>query len=97
MILGKPVNLSRLHISFFLLVGLGFDEGFTLAKQACYHLSHTFSPFCCGYFGDGVSRTISLGCIQTVTLLISASQVATGTEELHTSSQKVKYDKNQIK
>jgi hypothetical protein len=32
--------------------------GFALAKQALYHLSHTSSPFCCGYFEDGVSGTI---------------------------------------
>jgi hypothetical protein len=24
-----------------------------LAEQALYHLSHTSSPLCCGYFGDG--------------------------------------------
>jgi hypothetical protein len=28
---------------------------FALAKQELYHLSHTSSPFCSGYFGDGVS------------------------------------------
>jgi hypothetical protein len=29
-------------------------QGFTLAKQELYLLSHTSSPFCSGYFGDGV-------------------------------------------
>jgi hypothetical protein len=28
---------------------------FALTKQALYHLSHTSSPFCSGYFGDRVS------------------------------------------
>jgi hypothetical protein len=46
-------------------------QGFVLAKQVFYCLSHTFSPFCPGYFGDGVS-----GWPQTMILLISASQVA---------------------
>jgi hypothetical protein len=39
-------------------------------------LSHTSSPFCCDYFGDGVSKTICLGWPQTVILLILASQGA---------------------
>jgi hypothetical protein len=29
---------------------------FAFAKQALYHLNHTSSPFCCGYFGDGVLK-----------------------------------------
>jgi hypothetical protein len=29
-----------------------------LAKLALYHLSHTFSPFCIGYFGDGILQSI---------------------------------------
>jgi hypothetical protein len=33
----------------------------TLAKQALYYLSHTPSPFCSGYFGDGVLQTTGLG------------------------------------
>jgi hypothetical protein len=40
-----------------------------------YHLSHTSSPFCSGYFRDGVSWTVCLGCPQIAILLISASQV----------------------
>jgi hypothetical protein len=31
--------------------------GFALAKQVLYGLSHTSSPFCAGYFGDGVSKS----------------------------------------
>jgi hypothetical protein len=60
---------------FGVLVGLG-AQGFILAKQVLYHLSHTSSPFCSGYFEDGVSGTICLGWPQAVILLISASQVA---------------------
>jgi hypothetical protein len=30
-------------------------QDFTLAKLVLYHLSYTSSPFCSGYFGDGVS------------------------------------------
>jgi hypothetical protein len=39
--------------SFFILAVLGFELGFTFAKQALYCLSHTSCPFCSGYFGDG--------------------------------------------
>jgi hypothetical protein len=42
-------------------------------------LNHTSSPFCSGYFGDGVSRTICPGWPQTTSLPISVSQVATTT------------------
>jgi hypothetical protein len=31
-----------------------WTQGFTLTKQVLHHLSHTSSPFCSGYFGDGV-------------------------------------------
>jgi hypothetical protein len=31
---------------------LGLNQGFVLAKQAFYVLTHTFSPFFSGYFGD---------------------------------------------
>jgi hypothetical protein len=48
-----PVGQALLFFSFFfLLVGLGFELG---SKQALYRLSHTSSPFCSGYFGDGLS------------------------------------------
>jgi hypothetical protein len=36
-------------------------QGFALAKQVLYGLSYTSSPFCCGYFEDGVSWTFWLG------------------------------------
>jgi hypothetical protein len=36
-------------------------QGFSLTSQALYHLSHTSSssPFCSGYFGDGVFLPIA--------------------------------------
>jgi hypothetical protein len=36
-------------------------QGFILAKQALYHLSHIFSSFFSGYLGDGVSRAVCPG------------------------------------
>jgi hypothetical protein len=38
----------------FLFVGLGFE----LRALSLQTLSHTSSPFCSGYFGNGISRTI---------------------------------------
>jgi hypothetical protein len=58
----------------FVLVGLGFE--LRLHAQVLYVFSHTASPFCFCYFGDGVSRTIFPSWSQTLILLISASQVA---------------------
>jgi hypothetical protein len=51
-------------------------QGFTLAKQVLYHFSHTSSPFCSGYFGDGISWNICQCWPQTSILPISASQIA---------------------
>jgi hypothetical protein len=47
------VLLFNSHTHIF--VGLEFElKGFALAKQVFYYyLSHTFSPLCSGYFGDG--------------------------------------------
>jgi hypothetical protein len=56
------------------LVGLGFE-----LRASCLQTS----PFCSGYFGDGVSRTIFLGWSQTAILLMSASQVARITSMRH--------------
>jgi hypothetical protein len=55
-----------------------WDGGFELRALGLQsrRLSHTFSPFCSGYFGDGISQTIWLGWPQILLLLISASQVA---------------------
>jgi hypothetical protein len=47
-----------------------------------YRLSHTSSPFCSGYLGDEIPRTICLGWPGTV-ILISASQVARITDVSH--------------
>jgi hypothetical protein len=52
-----------------------WTQGFKFVKQALYHLSHTSSPFCCCYFREGVSHTISLDWPLTTILLISVSQV----------------------
>jgi hypothetical protein len=42
-----------------------------------YTLSHSTSPFFCDrFFGDRVSRTVCLGWIGIVILLVSASSVA---------------------
>jgi hypothetical protein len=60
-----------------------WNLGFLLTKQALYCLSHTFSPFWSGYFGDRVSRTICLRWPQTSILPISASQVARVTGVRH--------------
>jgi hypothetical protein len=50
-----------------------WTQDFVLAKQEFNHLSHNSSPFCSGYFRDGVSRTICPGWPWTKALLISAS------------------------
>jgi hypothetical protein len=44
--------LIRREVYFF--GGWGGTEVWSQVKHVCYHLSHTFSPFCSGYFGDGV-------------------------------------------
>jgi hypothetical protein len=62
-------------ISVFNFFGV-WTQGFMLIKEAFYHLSHTSSPFCSGYFGDGISRTICLGWPWISILLILASQIA---------------------
>jgi hypothetical protein len=41
------------NLLLFFLVGLGFELGFALAKQAVYSLNHAFIPFCFGYFESG--------------------------------------------
>jgi hypothetical protein len=47
------------------------NSGLTL-----YPLSHTSSPFCSAYFGDGVLQTFCLAWAGTTILLITASHVA---------------------
>jgi hypothetical protein len=61
-LLGRHPTTWTLFQTFFLLVRLGvWTQGFALAKQALYHLSHTSSPFYCGYFGVGGLMNYSLG------------------------------------
>jgi hypothetical protein len=43
------------QLLFLCVCGAGvLTEGFMFTKQALYCLSHTSSPFCYGYFGEGV-------------------------------------------
>jgi hypothetical protein len=64
-------------IFFFFFCGtVVWRQGFTIAKQALYCLSHASSAFCCSYFGDGVSPTICPSWPRTMILLISAPHVA---------------------
>jgi hypothetical protein len=57
---------------FVCLLRLGFSpQGFMLAKQVLYHLSHISSPFCYGYFGDGGG---SLKLCAQVSLELQTSQ-----------------------
>jgi hypothetical protein len=58
---------------------------FVLAKQGLCHWSYTPSPFCSGYFGDGISGTIYLDWLWTSILPISASQVAKITGVRHSA------------
>jgi hypothetical protein len=53
-----------------------WTQSFVLANRTLYLLSHTSSPFCSGYFGDGASKTISPGWPGTSILQILASQIA---------------------
>jgi hypothetical protein len=55
----NPSSMAVRPAVFFLFFFGGtviLMQGFVLAKQALYHLCHTSSPFCSGYFGDGVSE-----------------------------------------
>jgi hypothetical protein len=47
------LNLTIFYL-FIFLVGLEFElRSSRLQCRRLYHLSHTSSPFCSGYFGDG--------------------------------------------
>jgi hypothetical protein len=54
---------------FVFLVRLGY----ALAKQALYHLSHTSSAFCSGYFTDGCLLNYVSGLTSNHDPLILAS------------------------
>jgi hypothetical protein len=59
---------------------------FMLAKQVLYHLSHTSSPFCSGYFGDvemGSHELFFPSWLQIKILPISASKIARITSASH--------------
>jgi hypothetical protein len=43
---------ASIRMSFLAVLEFELSEGFVLAKQALYHLSHNSSPFCSGYFED---------------------------------------------
>jgi hypothetical protein len=53
-----------------------WDWGLNSELWACKAGKHTFSPFCCGYSGDGVLWTICLDWPWTEIFQISVSQVA---------------------
>jgi hypothetical protein len=53
---GKKIK----RILFFGETGV-LTQDLALAKQVLYHLSHTSSPFCSGYFGDEFLRAIFPG------------------------------------
>jgi hypothetical protein len=59
---GKCGGLAFLILFLFLYFFFGetgvWTQGFVLAKQVVYHLSHTSGSFCSGHFGDRVSRSI---------------------------------------
>jgi hypothetical protein len=46
-------NIWRLKNILYFLWDWGLNSGLHTAKQALYHLNHTSSLFCSGYFGDG--------------------------------------------
>jgi hypothetical protein len=59
------------NTAMFVFCGI-LTQDFPLAKQALDNLSHTSSPFCSCYFGDGVSELFAWAGLK----LTSASQVA---------------------
>jgi hypothetical protein len=63
---------------FIFLVRLEFE-----IRTSCYCLSHTSSPFCSGYFGDGCIVNYLPGLASNCDLPISASQVARITGVIH--------------
>jgi hypothetical protein len=65
-------HLSFLSLCFFLSAGFWFE----LRASWLQSMSHTSSPFCCGYFGDEVSWTICLGWSWMMIFPLSAFQVA---------------------
>jgi hypothetical protein len=85
------ISFTRCLFCFGLFDGARvWTQGFALAKQAFYGLNQISSPFCSGYFGDGILQTICPGWPQTMILPISASQIARITDMSHRSPAKGK-------
>jgi hypothetical protein len=75
----KKSPLQSKNLFFVVVVvGRGLELSFHLCacKASALQIEPPSSPFCSGYFGDEVSRTICSSWSQTSTLLITASQVA---------------------
>jgi hypothetical protein len=70
--LDSPIE-NILSLGFFGGTGV-WTQGFRVAKQVLYSLSHVSSPSCSGYFRDGVSWTFCPGWPQTLHPLILLSQ-----------------------
>jgi hypothetical protein len=81
------------------LVGLEFKLRASRLQSRLYCLSHTFTVFCSGYFGDGVSQTVCPDWPQNSILLISSSQVAriTGMSHWHLAQIKLLYQTKEFK
>jgi hypothetical protein len=78
--------IARYYLFFFFLVGLGFEfRASCQQSRHSKHLNHNYSPFCSGYFENGVLWIICLGWPRTGILLISVSQVVgiTGMSHQH--------------
>jgi hypothetical protein len=84
------ILLSLAIGSFFCGTGV-WTQGFVLAKQVLYYLSHASSPFCSGYFEDRIFWTICPGWPWISVLLLSASQIARiiGMSHWHSASYRV--------
>jgi hypothetical protein len=53
-----------------------WTQGFTLARQVIYHLSHSPAVFCVEYFQIGSQELLAQSQLWTLILLISASLIA---------------------
>jgi hypothetical protein len=75
----KTYIVRYLHCPHYLSLSATWSISFFML----YHLSHTASPFCSDYCGDGISKTICPGWCWTMPLLISASQIGRITDISH--------------
>jgi hypothetical protein len=55
---------------------LSWENRQILAKHVLYNLSHTSSPFFCGYFGGWGPVNYAWGCLQNSIFPISVSHLA---------------------